>query len=912
VEDHSAAAKRLRGRGSARPPCWKRSGPQMAQECVVPLDKGTDEMRPLLGGKGAALAEMRRLGIPTLPGFVVTVEAWRRHHRGSMGLEPALLREVKAALKHLEQEAGASLGSPENPLVLSVRSSPLVSMPGQLKTILNVGLDAQVAEGLATISGNPAFAYSTFARLIEMYAEAAHDIPRERFRVVTDRSSDSAAGERLSPGREGWSKTVAGYLAIFREETGEAFPEDPHLQLERSIAAVFDSWFSEQARQYRVFHGMPHDEGMAVVVQQMAFGNLGPASGSGVVFSRNPATGVRQLYGEYLPNSQGEQVVGGLVTPLDISDLERQLPQVYSELESICSRLENHYRDVQDVEFTVENGKLWILQTRSARRTPLAGVRAAVDMANEGLISRAEALQRTDASIFTEPAGSTFSAVPSSDLLACGIQCSPGVATGRVAFSREQVEALRRKQLPVILVTRQTSADDVALMPLVDGILTQRGGATSHAAVVARGLGKPCVVGCAGMQFADDQRVVRFGEVSVAEGDEISIDGTSGRVFRGDLEPVVNPLSESGELHTLLEWADEASQLRVLVEANTPAEVQAFLGYGAQGVGLCRTERMYYDHAFLPVFRRALLAASQAEMAAVMRELSQMHREEFRRLLRAAQGRRLSVRLLDAPLDHFLPDRDTLLTDLAEMRVLQGWSQEVGEGEQILRAVDGWRQAEPEYRWRGARLAFAVPEILDAQLESLLEAAADSLAEGIAYELVVVIPFVNERSEVERVLELLHRVAERVAQRTSAALDYRAAAAIETPGATLAAGEIAELVDLLCIDADRLRETIATPSREGAGRSVPADESQEGRAAGRPSRLDVDAVASLVHVAVERARQAHEGIEIGVCGRYAEDGNGLARLQEWGLDFVCCHASQIPRVRLMAGQVAVKAGGRQL
>jgi pyruvate,orthophosphate dikinase len=881
----------------------------MAQECVVPLDKGTDEMRPLLGGKGAALAEMRRIGIPTLPGLVVTAEAWRRHHRGSMSLEPALLREVKAALEHLEQETGTSLGSPEHPLVLSVRSSPLVSMPGQLKTVLNVGINAQVAERLATISGNPSFAYSTFARLIEMYAEAVHHVPRQRFEKATGGGTDSAGGERSSWGRVEWSKTVADCLAIFREETGEPFPEDPYVQLDRSIAAVFDSWFSEQGWRYRAVRGIPDDQGMAVVVQQMAFGNLGPASGSGVVFSRNPATGVRQLYGEYLPNSQGEQVVGGLVTPLDISELERQLPPVYRELESICSQLENRYRDVQDVEFTVEEGELWILQTRTARRTPLASVRAAVDMAKEGLISRAEALQRTDPSIFSEPASSTFSAAPSADLLACGIQCSPGVATGRVAFSREEAEALRLKQLPVILVTRQTSADDVAIMPLVDGILTQRGGATSHAAVVARGLGKPCVVGCAGMDFSDDQGVVRFGAISVAEGDEISIDGTSGRVFRGGLEPVVSSLSDSAELPALLDWADEASQLRVLVDANTPAEVQAFLEYGAQGVGLCRTERMYYDHAFLALLRRALLATSQAEVAAALQELGQLHREEFRELLRAAHGRRLSLRLLNAPLDHFLPDRDTLLTELAEMRVLQGWSREVGEGEQILRAVDGWSQAEPEYGCRGARLAFAVPEILDAQLESLLEAVADAVAEGIAYELVVVIPFVNERSEVERVLDLLHTVTERVAQRTSYSLDYRVAAAIETPGATLAAAEIAGLVDLLCIDTDRLGESITTPSPRGAGGFAPLNDSEDGPAAPRQSRPDLDALGSLVHLTVDRAHEAREAIEMGVRGRYVEDAEVLAQLQEWGLDFVCCHASQIARVRLMAGQAAAEAGG---
>jgi pyruvate,orthophosphate dikinase len=876
----------------------------MTEQWVVPLERGTDAMKALLGGKGAGLARMRRLSIPTLPGFVVTTEAWNTHSPGSRSLKPEVWDSVKKALADLEEDAGKTFGSPSDPLMLSVRSSPVVSMPGQLRTILNVGLNGDLADRLAERYSNPSFAYSALARLIEMYGETVHAIPKARFSALQEEQWKVRAGNETPASAERLRETIAAFITLFNEETGVPFPQDANLQLERSIAAVFNSWFSDPARSYRSLHDIPDDQGTAVVVQQMAFGNMGPRSGSGVVFSRNPATGEKELYGEYLPNSQGEEVVGGSVTPVNISELARELPEVYDRLQEVCSRLERHYRDVQDVEFTVEEGELWILQTRSAKRTPVASLRAAVDMAQEGLISTQEALCRVDPAIFDEELHITPSDTSSLQLLAHGIQCSPGAAKGRVALSREEAEVLRKKGLAAILVTRQASADDAAIMPLVAGVLTQRGGATSHAAVVARGMGKPCVVGCEGMEIDEDQSLVRFGEVTIVQGDEISIDGSTGRVYKGGLEYVSGDLLEYGELRTLLDWADEATAMRVLVEANTPVEIDEFLSWDVAGVGLCRTERMYYDEDFLDVFREALLAGSQRKMVTALGELGRLHREEFRGLLRAARGTRLTVRLLSAPLDHFLPPRDALVIELAELRAQHPWNEQIGHREETLRAVDAVRQANPAYGLRGARLGIALPEIWQAQIESLFGAAADLEAKELPDDLVILIPFLTHAGEFHHLASTVRHVAEMTAGVAKPSVGYRVGAGIDTPRAALVADQIASLADLLCIDTDLLTNTVLALDREDAGRFLPGYVGGKILPASPFFTLDVKAVGSLIRLAVERAREADPKAEIGACGSHSRDPNALSLYRELGLDYVCCEAPHVLKARLMAGQAA--------
>jgi len=861
---------------------------EMSEQWIVPLETGSRDLQPLLGGKGVGLSEMLRLGIPTLPGFVITTEAWKTHKPGSRSLVSGLWKQIEAALSRLEEETGTEFGSPSNPLIVSVRSSPLISMPGQLKTVLNVGLNAEVAESLARASENPSYAYEALARLVQMYAEAVHRVPKLALSASSGGDGEDKAVERpfAQPDPQELLSSVTELLATYRDEIGEGFPSDPYPQLERSIAAVFDSWFSDHAAEYRAFHHIPDDLGTAVIVQRMAFGNLETHSGSGVVFTRSPTTGERGLYGEYLPRSQGEQLVAGLATPGDISDLAREMPDVYDQLDAICSRLEIFHRDVQDIEFTIEKGKLWILQTRAAKRTPVAAVKVAVNLADEGLISRAEAVRRVEPVVLDGLAGAVLVDPSGAETVAHGIQSSPGAATGRVAFNRGQVKALVAERSPVILVTEETSADDAAIMPLVSGILTQHGGATSHAAVVARGLGKPCVVGCERMEIDRDREVVRFGDLVVAAGEEISIDGTTGRAFRGRVELVSGLAQDSSELRRLLEWSDELSRLKVLADAGTSAEIEMVLGWCTEGVGLCRTERLYYDSAFLSIFRRSLMTDSAAGRKLALKELGLLHQAEYRGILRAARGHRLTVRLLDAPLDHFLPERDTLLTELAELRLLHGWNEEIGQREEMLQAVDAWRQSCPRQSLRGAGLASAAPDVIEAQVESLFTALCHLEDEELPDDLRILVPFVSRAEEMEYLLTLIDGAAEKMRKSAGKSISYSVGAAIETPRAAVAAGELAAQVDFLCIDTDGVTET--------ASRFSPGD----------GERFSREGPGSLIQLALDRARAARPDVEVGVYGRYCQDRQAIDLFDEWGLDFVCCHPSYLLKVRLMAGQEA--------
>ncbi|MGB3905885.1 MAG: pyruvate, phosphate dikinase [Anaerolineae bacterium] len=879
----------------------------MTYTWVVPLDEGNKEMRPLLGGKGAGLAEMSLLGIPTVPGFIITTEAWHNYAPGSGSLNATLWSEVNEALGDLEAKTGRVFGSPAEPLIVSVRSSPVDSMPGQLQTVLNVGLTEEIVSSLAGVSSHPAFWYDAYRRLIQIYGVTVHNIAGDVFSEVLEaRRRDAASRNRPKELDVGETRSVVEeFLALFRNATGEDFPQDPYEQLERSIPAVFDSWFSEKPTQYRETAGILDDLGTAVVVQVMVFGNLGSDSGSGVAFSRNPATGEKQPYGEYLPNSQGQDLVAGVVTPQRIGNLAQVIPDLHIELGDICTRLESVYRDVQDVEFTIEEGKLWILQTRTAKRTALAAVKAAVDMASEGLISRNEAVLRVDPTSIGHAFIPIFADTSSAGMLARGIQSSPGAATGKVELNRDQEAVVAKAGLPIILVREQTSADDASIMHLVSGILTQRGGATSHAAVVARGLNKPCVVGCESMEIDLNEGAVHFGEVSIAQGDDISIDGTTGRVFQGRKEVVSPAFGEVEELNTLLAWADETRHLRVLVDATTPAEIEVAQKLGAEGVGLLRTERMYYDDHFLPLFRDAILAESSISRERALNELGALHHEEFQAVFGAACGRPVTVRLLDAPLDHFFPPRDALLTELAEGRLVHGSNEDIGRQERMLRAIDAWRQSNPEYALRGARLVAALPNVVGAQIHSLFEGACDACRDGALDRLQILVPFVSHGGEINHYLQLIRETAQGVMDKTGVAFAYRVGAAIATPRAALLAGELASQADFLCIDSDGLTESVFCLSRQDRTKLLPAYSAGGIIGADPFSTLDERGVGSLIQSAVDRARSARAGIEIGLYGAHTRDPASIRRIHEWGLDSVSCHVSNLLAVRLMAAQAAI-------
>lgn len=880
----------------------------MTQKWIIPFDEGRKEMQSLLGGKGAGLAEMSRLGIPVPPGFIIPTEAWRTYTTDAGSLPDNLWREVREALRDLEAKSGRVFGSRTKPLIVSVRSSPVISMPGQLETILNVGLTTEIVTSLAKLSQQPRFVYDTYRRLIQRYGRVVHNIPNDRFRaVLTKQGWERSLEKRVGKADLEEFRSVADeFLALFRKETGEDFPQDPYEQLRRSIVAVFDSWFGQNAIEYRAFHQIPDDLGTGIVVQMMVFGNLGPNSGTGVVFSRNPATGEKQLYGEYLPNSQGEDVVAGGVTPYRIAELAQESPEVFDRLRDICTRLEGVYHDMQDVEFTIEDDELWILQTRSAKRAPLATVKVAVDMASEGLISRDEAVRRVNPALIGQLFVPCFSEASSADVLAEGIPSSPGAVSGKVALNRNQVEKMAREDLPVILVREQTSPDDVPIMPLVFGILTQHGGSTSHAAVVARGLGKPCVVGCEALQIDLDQEVVHLGEVTIEQGDDISIDGTTGKVFKGRRELASTCLAEFRELNTLLTWADEMRRLRVLADANTPAEIEAARELNAEAIGLCRTERMFYDEAALPLFRDAILAESTLVRQTALDQLHRLHREEFRAIFQAARGLPVTVCLLNVPPDHFLPMRDTLLTELAELWLAQGWSEDIGRREQTLQAIDMWRQSNPEYGLRGARLVAALPHIVLMQIQALLEGACDAARDGIPSRLQILVPLVSHSGEVDHYLQLIRETAQMVMRDEGVRTSYRIGAMIETPRAAVVANELASLVDFLCIDSDGLTESVFCYSREDSNKFLPTYVT-EGILSTNPFlTLDVEGVGWLVQLAVERARSVRADIDIGLCGSHSHDLASVRLFHQWGLDFISCYPSHLLAVRLAAAQVAAE------
>lgn len=878
----------------------------MTQKWIVPFNKGRREMQSLLGGKGAGLAEMSRLGLPVPPGFIITTEACKAYFTNDKHLPSDMWQQVKTAMRRIEAQTGKIFGSPDNPLIVSVRSGAAVSMPGMLETITNVGLNTATVERLAKSSRQPGFAYDSYRRLIQNFGHIVCNIPNNRFNAILTRQGlgNPPVESKVDSNIQRIHFIVTEFLDVFQEETGRAFPQEPYEQLRQSIVAIFNSWFGQRAVEYRAFHQIPDYLGTAVVVQMMVFGNMGSDSGTGVVFSRNPATGEKQLFGEYLLNAQGEDVVAGVRTPKKITDLAQDMPGAFRRLKEICGQLESVYRDIQDVEFTIEKGDLWVLQTRSAARTPIATVKCAVDMANEGLIPQAEAIQRVNPTLIGQLLTPRFEETPRESALAQGIPSSPGVASGKIALDRSQAEMMAKEGISVILVREQTSPDDAPIMPLVSGVLTQHGGATSHAAVVARGLGKPCVVGCEALQIDLDKAVIRVGNMTIAQGEYLSIDGITGKVYVGARELASTSLDESKELKTLLTWADKARRLRVFADANTPTEVKVARELGAEAIGLCRTERMFYDSAFLSTFRDTLLSDSSTAKQRALHHLQQLQRKEFHAIFRAAGEMPVTVRLLNAPLDNFLPARDSLLTELAELRQVHGWNEEIGRKEQILQAIDAWRQASPSFGLRGVRLIAALLEILSLQLQALFEGACDTAKENLAIHPQVLIPFVSHVSEASNCLELVRETARATMQREGVEFSYRVGAVIELPRAGTAAGEIASQVDFLCIDSDGLTQSVFGYAREDSNKFLPAYVTKGVLHANPFITMDEDGVGWLVQLAVDRARSACTDIEIGIYGSYSQDLTSMRLYHQWGLDYVSCHLSYLLAARLAAAQAA--------
>ncbi len=884
--------------------------------------EGSAEMRALLGGKGAGLAEMTNAGLPVPPGFTITTEACSAYFRSGEVLPEGLWDQVMEALRRLEEVTGRTFGGGEHPLLVSVRSGAKVSMPGMMDTILNLGLNDETVEALARESGDERFAYDAYRRFLQMFSSVVLGISDERFEEALNELKRRRGVELDTElGASDWRQLTETFKAIVRREMGEEFPQDPYHQLRLAIEAVFRSWNTKRAIDYRNAAGIPHDLGTAVNVVTMVFGNMGWDSGTGVLFTRDPRTGEKVLYGEYLLNAQGEDVVAGIRNTKPIAELSRELPEVYNQLVEVAGKLERHYRDMQDVEFTIERGRLWLLQTRAGKRTARAAIKIAVDMAQEGLIQREEAVMRVSPSDVDSLLHPQFDAAVKQQLaaegrlLVRGVNASPGAAVGMVAFDADTAETWGKEGKEVIMVRPFTKPDDVHGMLASRGILTSEGGATSHAAVVARQFGVPCIVGARQLEIDLEARQMRVGERVVREGEWISIDGSTGEVFVGRV-PTVHPrLEEQAELMKLLSWADEVRRLQVWANADVPEDAARARRFGAQGIGLCRTEHMFFGEERLPIVQRMILAESEEEREQALQELLPLQRQDFEGLFRVMDGLPVIIRLIDPPLHEFLPDRNQVWEQLIESR-LAAVSQyvlgrradgRIGELERLLASIEGMHESNPMMGLRGVRLSIIMPGIVKMQVRAIMEAACRVARDGIVVKPEVMIPLTGHVNELKVIQPELEKVAEEVMAETGVRVNYKFGTMIEVPRAAVTADDIASVAQFFSFGTNDLTQMTFGYSRDDAEARFLLQYVERGILPANPFQtIDREGVGELMKMAVSKGRRTRPDLEIGVCGEHGGDPLSIEFCHEIGLDYVSCSPFRVPVARLAAAQAALK------
>ncbi|KPL86586.1 pyruvate phosphate dikinase [Ardenticatena maritima] len=866
-----------------------------------------------MGGKGANLAEMTRLGIPVPPGFTITTQACIAYLEGGERLPDGLWEQVLEALHRVEAKMGRRFGDPENPLLVSCRSGAKFSMPGMMDTVLNIGLNDTTMLAMARLTNDERFAHDIYRRLLQMFGNVVLGIPDERFEAVID-DARRKAGVRYDSELQAsdWKPVIEAFKAIIRQETGRDFPQDPFEQLRLAIEAVFKSWNGKRAVDYRNATGIPHTLGTAVNVQSMVFGNLGEDSGTGVVFSRNPATGENELYGDYLNNAQGEDVVAGIRTVKPIATLAHEMPAIYEQLYEIAKRLERHFRDVQDIEFTIEKGKLWILQTRDGKRTARAAIRFAVDFVNEGLIEPREAVLRVSpqqVERFLHPRFEQHvrqKAIKAGRLLAKGVNASPGAAVGMAAFDADTAEAWGKAGKPVIMVRPETKPDDVHGMIASKGILTALGGNSSHAAIVARQFGIPAVVGCHELQIDTEKRLFRVGAIEVREGDWLSIDGSTGEVFLGQL-PTVMPDLHDPYLTTLLGWADEFRTLGVWANADLPKDAQRARDFGAEGIGLARTEHMFLGEDRLPIVQRMILAETDEERAAALAELLPIQRADFEGLFRVMDGLPVIIRLIDPPLHEFLPRYETLLVEIERLRLTDPTSPALREKERLLHAVERLREANPMLGLRGVRLGIVFPDVMKMQVRAMFEAACACALEGVQVRLEVMIPLVAHVNELRRMRDILETEAQAVMNEKGVRIPYAFGTMIEVPRAALTADAIAEVAEFFSFGTNDLTQMTYGLSRDDAEGAFLLDYLEQGILPANPFQtLDVEGVGQLMRLAVEKGRTTRPDLSVGICGEHGGDPASIAFCHAIGLNYVSCSPYRVPVARLAAAHAALK------
>ena len=874
---------------------------------------GDASMKNLLGGKGANLAEMSSLGLPVPPGFTNTTEACVHYYSNGQTYPAALADQVAAGLKTVEAVVGKTFGDAKNPLLVSVRSGARASMPGMMDTVLNLGLNDDTVEGLAALSGDRRFAFDSYRRFITMYSSVVLGLSHDDFEEVLDDHKDRL-GVTIDTDLSAadWEKVVAEYKAVVEDRLGHPFPQHPHDQLWGAVSAVFASWMNDRAKFYRRMHDIPESWGTAVNVQSMVFGNMGETSATGVAFTRNPSTGEAKLYGEFLINAQGEDVVAGIRTPQSLTragreemgetapSMEEAMPVVFAEFVEVVGRLESHYRDMQDIEFTVEQGRLWMLQTRNGKRTAKSALKIAVDLAAEGVISQEEAITRVEPSALDQLLHPTLDPDAARSVVAAGLPASPGAATGKIVFDADEAERLNQLGDAVILVREETSPEDIHGMHAARGIVTARGGMTSHAAVVARGMGRPCVCGINELSIDEKAGTFTARGRTFRAGEIITIDGSKGEVLDGAVRMIEPELT--GDFQTLMAWADKVRRLRVRANAETPLDARTARGFGAEGIGLCRTEHMFFDDARIAAVREMILADDEAGRRAALGKIAPFQKADFVELFTIMAGLPVTVRLLDPPLHEFIPHTDAEIDALA---VTQGL-----DAAKLKRRAKELHETNPMLGHRGCRLGVAYPEIYAMQVRAILEAALEvkqTAAEAPIPE--IMHPLVALGLEMKYLRELTDRTAEAVFAETGDRVEYLVGTMIELPRAALRAGDLAEYAEFFSFGTNDLTQTTFGISRDDSGRFLQAYMDKGIFEADPFVRLDQEGVGDLIRIAAERGGAARPGIKMGICGEHGGDPSSIAFCEEVGLDYVSCSPYRVPIARLAAAQAALVSRG---
>ncbi|MGL5753993.1 MAG: pyruvate, phosphate dikinase [Paraclostridium sp.] len=866
---------------------------------VYSFSEGSKEMKSLLGGKGANLAEMTKIGLPVPPGFTISTEACNDYYVNNESISEVINMQIEEKLVELEASLGKKLGCSENPLLLSVRSGAVFSMPGMMDTILNLGLNDTSVKALASNTQNERFAYDSYRRFIQMFSDVAMDVPKYKFENVLDRIKEEK-GHKFDTDltTDDLKVVVEEYKKIYKKELRQNFPEDPKEQLMLAIKAVFKSWNNPRANIYRKLNDIPHNLGTAVNIQSMVFGNMGETSGTGVAFTRNPSTGENKLFGEYLINAQGEDVVAGIRTPQDIETLQVAMPAIYDEFVKITHILENHYKDMQDIEFTIENEKLYILQTRNGKRTAQAAINIAVDLVEENIIDEKEAIMRIEPNQLDQLLHPNFeeTSLKNAKLIAKGLPASPGASCGKVYFNANDVVKAAEKGEEVILVRLETSPEDIEGMVVAEGILTARGGMTSHAAVVARGMGKCCVAGCGEIKVDEYYKEVTVDGLVIKEGDYISLDGSTGYVYLGEIEKT--DVALTGNFETLMKWVDKYKTLQVRTNADTPRDAGVAIKFGAEGIGLCRTEHMFFDEDRIPAVREMILSRTVDQRLVALEKLLPMQREDFTEIFKVMDGRSVNIRLLDPPLHEFLPHDDEAIEALANTMGI--------EVKEIRKRIVDLQELNPMLGHRGCRLAITYPEIAMMQAKAIIQGAIAAKESGVEVNPEIMIPLVGEVKELKTIKENVIAVINEELEKSGVKVDYTVGTMIEVPRACLTADEIATEADFFSFGTNDLTQMTFGYSRDDANKFLGDYVNSEILEKDPFQVLDQNGVGKLVQMAAKLGRSVKPNLKLGICGEHGGEPSSIEFCYKTGLNYVSCSPYRVPIARLSAAQAAIK------